>query len=180
MSQSSFDFSPSAINRCLEASKSTTPSVLKPRRSFTPSFLDLSPPDLSPIDFITNSAKRNAVSLNSTTGSNSSLSKYCQTVFFPSKIKRLHFVFFYCRCDESLPFELEGDQQNFINISNINNRHLNMSSILDDLGLKEYKTMFEIEEVKLCALLLLCLLYYRVLMCFETGYFRSILWLFSC
>lgn len=67
------------------------------------------------------------------------------SLFYPSSDYILLLIYF--RCDESLPFDLEGDQQGFINISNINDRHLDMSSILDDLGLKEYKSLFEIEEV---------------------------------
>lgn len=66
MSKTSFDFSPAAISRCLEASKSTTPSVLKPRRNYTPIAIEISPPDISPIDFPMHSANRNVVSPNST------------------------------------------------------------------------------------------------------------------
>ncbi|XP_037032103.1 ankyrin repeat and SAM domain-containing protein 6-like [Bradysia coprophila] len=131
--QSSFDFSPAAINRCLEASKSTTPSVLKSRRNYTPSFLELSPPDISPIDYIPNSANRIVVSPNSTIGSNNSLSK----------------------CGDQISCDLDDDQPDSFNASNINNRHLNISSVLDEIGMKQYKSLFETEEIDLMAFLLL-------------------------
>lgn len=43
--------------------------------------------------------------------------------------------------------DLDGDQQDYFNWSNINNRHLNISSVLDEIGLKQYKSLFETEEV---------------------------------
>lgn len=44
---------------------------------------------------------------------------------------------------------LKDGYENSFNISNINNRRLNVSTILDDLGLKQYKGLFEMQEVKL-------------------------------
>lgn len=55
------------------------------------------------------------------------------------------------RCSES-SFG-STDQQSFCNVSNINNRHLDMSAVLDDLGLKQYKNLFEIEEVSTLVIL---------------------------
>ncbi|KAJ6646584.1 hypothetical protein Bhyg_01797 [Pseudolycoriella hygida] len=127
--QSSFDFSPSAIKRCLEASRSTTPTVLKPKRTYTPNFFELSPPDFSPIEYNTPSLNRNFVTPNTTINSNSSLSKEDSPDY-----------------DSDLPTDL--------NASNINNRTMNMSVILEDIGLRQYKTLFEIEEIDLMAFLL--------------------------
>lgn len=47
-----------------------------------------------------------------------------------------------------MSFDADSDQQNYSINSNINNRNLNMSSVLDDLGLKQYKTLFDMEEVR--------------------------------
>lgn len=39
------------------------------------------------------------------------------------------------------------EDENSCNTSNINNRHLNVSTLLEDLGLKQYKGLFQMEEV---------------------------------
>lgn len=46
-----------------------------------------------------------------------------------------------------LSFDLDEARDTSFNKSNINNRHLNVSMILDDIGLKQYKTLFELQEV---------------------------------
>lgn len=53
---------------------------------------------------------------------------------------------------DSLSYDVDDDIDNSFNKSNINDRHLNVSTILDDLGLKQYKALFQTQEVQLSLL----------------------------
>lgn len=48
---------------------------------------------------------------------------------------------------ELLSFDEDEGKDDSFNKSNINNHQLNVDSILDDMGLKQYKTLFHTQEV---------------------------------
>lgn len=48
---------------------------------------------------------------------------------------------------ELLSFDADEGKDDSFNKSNINNHQLNVDSILDDIGLQQYKTLFQMNEV---------------------------------
>ncbi|XP_037046961.1 ankyrin repeat and SAM domain-containing protein 6-like [Bradysia coprophila] len=130
--QSPFNFSPTAVDHFLEASNS--PAILHSLRT-TPILIEIPPPDISPIEYVPGSANRFAFSPNSSIiASNHSLSKN----------------------DGPMPFYLSNvDKQNGLNDSNINNHHLDISSVLDEIGLEQYKSLLYAREIDLKSFMML-------------------------
>ncbi|KAJ6647112.1 Protein bicaudal C like 1 [Pseudolycoriella hygida] len=132
MNQTAFDFSPSTIKLYLEQPRKQTPALSKERRTCTPLTLDLPTPNLSPIEDFTIHA--NAVSSRNTS--------------FDSSSSLLN-------DDDTLEYDDDVNQQSLLNLSNINNHHMDMATVLQDIGLEQYGEMFETEEIDLMAFLLL-------------------------